>query len=198
MKLNLLIAAFLLLGISPAIQAQEARAWSKRELTAGVVFQNLSLPFRDMGSLFLHPGISLGLGTNLNKKENLYVHAEAMAYRNANLGNGHALSLRFSWRPGLQWIIRPDVTMGAGWLTMYNPVQTLEWKDGSWQQARGGKSQILIPAGISLEFNPPNKHYRLRPTAGWEMSANLNYNKTIPLVFLNFLKAGIRYDLTTR
>ncbi len=188
-----------LLAFAFKLEAQEIntsrKLFKSRELALAAIFQNFALPFYDIGSNFTHPGVKIGMGGNLNSKENLWLSAEISAYRNSDMGNGHWLGSQFSYRPNLPNYIQPTMNIGLTWLKSYHPVNIYRWENGEWTECRKGKSQLLIPIGIGLEYKKNNSQPKFKPFVSYQIMPALFFNDILPISFYTLFEAGIKYKI---
>lgn len=197
-KMRKIIMFTLLIGnvvFSFGQEIESQRAFEKFTITNSFIFHNFSLPFYDLKSNFTHPGFLLGGETNLNKKENLFLSIELGGYLNKEMGNGFYLQCQTIYRPNLFDYVHPMIKFGIGWLRSYHPVQSYEFIDGEWTKTAGGKSQLIVPIGISVDFKKNSTNPLITPFASYQLVPNLFYDKTLPISFYTFFEAGIKLSL---
>lgn len=158
-------------------------------------FQNFSLPLHDLGSHFSHPGILLGSEITLNKKKNLSQQLHLTIYRNKEMGNGIMLCTQTAFRPKIYKNFYGEIKGGAGWMRSWHPVQAWRFEEGEWVETGGGKSQLVIPIGISAEYRIQTRSLVLVPSIGYQILPTLFYNDVLPLSFYSTIQAGARIYL---
>ena len=200
MKTIIPISILLLLICLPAVSTAQVAGDFKTTrkpfpLTLGIQFENLALPFYDLESNFSHPGWMIGTEVNLNRRKNLQQQFQAAFYLNKETGNGFYLVTQTAYRPALFRHISPEIKLGAGWQRIYHPVRAYEFRDGSWKKTAGGKSQLIIPLGFSLEYHAARGSSHVVPYAGLQLIPALFYNDAIPLNFYTLFQAGVTVQL---
>lgn len=197
-KMKKIIVSTLLIGsfvFSFAQKNEGQKAFEEYTLINSIIFQNFSLPFYDIKSNFLHPGLEIGLESNLNKRGNLFLDIGLGGYINKEMGNGFYFQSQTIFRPNLFKSVKPSVKLGVGWHRTYHPVQSYEFVAGDWAKTADGKSQLTIPIGIGVEYKKNKLDTSLIPFISYQMVPNLYYNKTIPISFYTFFETGIKVNL---
>ena len=159
-------------------------------LIVSVNFQNFALPFRDLESNFSHPGFTLGTELSLNKKRTLVQQLHTGIYRNREAGNGIIAFTQFAFRPKVFTFFYTELKAGAGWQRSYHPVAAYEFEDGQWQRKTGGKSQLIVPLGLTIGYRDKHAPARLAPFITYQVIPSLFYNDVIPLNFYSFIQIG--------
>jgi hypothetical protein len=176
-------------------EAEVPKSFQQIDLTASILFQNFSLPFNDVQSNFNHPGLSIGVETNLNRKQNLFLQTGFAGYLNKQMGNGFLITSQTVYRPNLFNYLHPEIKFGLGWLRSYHPVNAYEFADGEWSKKSGGKSQLIIPIGIGLEYKNNFSHSMCRPYISYQIIPNLFYNNVLPLSFYTLVEVGVKLNI---
>lgn len=164
-------------------------------IIVGLQFQNLAMPFHDLKSNFTHPGLSVGTELGLNKKKNLLVQLQTAYYRNKEAGNGFFICTQFIYRPVVFKHLYSEIKAGIGWQRIYHPVQAYEFKNGNWVSVGGGKSQLIVPLGISIGYNTVALRTFISPFISYQVIPALFYDETIPLNFYSLFQFGTRIHL---
>lgn len=195
MKINFFNCLLMLL--LPAIsRAQDTDAPTKDyrnfPLIVSVQFQNFALPFRDLKSNFMHVGFALGTEVSLNGKQNWAQQFQAGFYLNKDAGNGFFTYTQTVYRPAVFKYFYPEVKAGIGWQRIFHPVDAYEYVDGNLTPTAGGKSQLIVPLGISVGYNKYSENTYLSPFISYQVMPALFYNDGIPLNFNSLFQVGTR------
>ncbi|MFI5134922.1 MAG: hypothetical protein ACHQD9_03615 [Chitinophagales bacterium] len=195
MKTTLLSFFFILL-LQSISQAQDSKNSNKDyrnfPLTVTVQFQNLALPFRDLGSNFSHVGISVGTEVSLNGKQNWAQQFQAGFYLNRDAGNGFFTYTQTVYRPTVFKHFYPEVKVGVGWQRVFHPVDAYVYENGNYVSTAGGKSQLIVPLGISIGYNDYSTNTYASPFISYQVIPALSYNDGIPLNFYSLFQVGTR------
>lgn len=164
-------------------------------IRAGLQFQNFTLPFRDMGSHFSHPGLFVGAEVPLNRKGSVALNAVVGGYANKEMGNGLYAQSQAVWQP--RWFGRAVVRLqgGVGYLRVSHPAQTFRFTDGAWHDISGGKSQLIIPFDLSAGYVFDTPAGRFTPFVSYQVAPALFYNDALPLNIYTSVLAGIHIQL---
>lgn len=161
----------------------------------GLPFQNFALPFRDLGSNFNHPGIFIGTELGLNKKKNLVQQLHFNYFFNKEMGNGFFIATQTTYRPKIYRHWYTELKAGIGWQRIYHPTNAYKFKNGNWEKTPGGKSQLIIPIGLSIGYGCSGKT-PLSLFITYQIIPALFYNDTVPLNFYSLIQLGIYIPLT--
>ena len=146
-------------------------------------FHNFALPFHDLGSNFMHVGISLGTEVSFNGKQNWVQQFQAGYYLNKEMGNGFFTYTQTVFRPTVFSNFYPEIKAGIGWQRTFHPVDAYKFEDGSYVPTPGGKSQLIVPLGVSVGYNKYSEQTYLSPFVSFQVVPSLFYNDGIPLSF---------------
>ncbi|MBX7109657.1 MAG: hypothetical protein K1X61_13480 [Chitinophagales bacterium] len=155
-------------------------------------FQNFALPFQDLKSNFGHVGIALGTEVSLNGKQNWAQQFQAGFYFNKDAGNGFFTYTQTVYRPAFFKHFFPELKAGIGWQRIFHPVQTFEYQNGQVTAVKGGKSQLMVPLGISVGYNKYSTKTYVSPFISYQVVPALFYNDGIPLNFYSLVQVGTR------
>lgn len=167
----------------------------KFPITIGLQFQNFALPFKDFGSNFSHPGISIGSEINLNKRKNLIQQINVGGYLNKEMGNGFLVYSQTAYRPKVFKHLHPGLSIGIGWIHTYHPVDAYAFEDGTWSKTVDGKSQLIIPVGVGIEYNKPTLKPYIVPYLTYQIVPDLFYNDVVQLSFYTIIQLGVKINL---
>ncbi|MEP7127747.1 MAG: hypothetical protein ABI729_02715 [Chitinophagales bacterium] len=198
MKFTFIICLLLLLQTTFS-QAQDSVApetdYRNFPIIVSVQFQNFALPFHDLKSNFTHVGIALGTEVSLNGKQNWAQQFQAGYYFNKDAGNGFFTYTQTVYRPTVFKHFYPEVKAGIGWQRVFHPVETFEYSNGQLTSTPGGKSQLIVPLGISVGYNNYSTKTYLSPFISYQVMPALFYNDGIPLSFYSLFQIGTRIHL---
>lgn len=191
------VTAFVLLCMSWTIsQAQDTNDtgtdYRNFPIILSVQFQNFALPFHDLKSNFTHVGIALGTEVSLNGKQNWAQQFQAGFYLNKDAGNGFFTHTQTVYRPTVFQHFYPELKAGIGWQRVFHPVDAYEFVDGKYVSTAGGKSQVIVPLGISIGYNNYSTKTYLSPFISYQVIPALFYNESIPLSFYSLFQVGTR------
>ena len=161
-------------------------------LIVSIQFQNFALPFHDLNSNFTHIGFALGTEVSLNGKQNWAQQLQVGYYLNKEAGNGFFIYTQTVYRPTLFNHFYPELKAGIGWQRVFHPVNAYEFKDGQWVSDAGGKSQVIVPIGISVGYNKYSEKTYASPFISYQVIPALFYNDGIPLSFYSLIQVGTR------
>lgn len=161
-------------------------------LIVSLNFQNFALPFKDMGSNFSHAGILIGTEVSLNGKQNWVQQFQAGYYFNRDAGNGIIACTQTVYRPTLFDNFYAEVKAGLGWQRVFHPVDAYVYGNGQYISTAGGKSQLLVPVGISVGYNDYKETTYVSPFISYQVIPALFYNDGIPLSFYSLIQVGTR------
>jgi hypothetical protein len=161
-----------------------------------VQFQNFALPFKDLGSNFTHVGIGLGTEVSFNGKQNWVQQVQAGYYFNNEAGNGFFTYTQTVYRPTIVDHFYAEVKAGIGWHHVFHPVDAFVYENGNINHVAGGKSQLIIPIGISLSYDDYSEKTYLSPFISYQVTPALFYNDDIPLSFYSLFEVGTRIHLS--
>lgn len=187
----------LLLVLLPAVLYAQDAADSGKDyrnfpLIISVQFQNFALPFHDLKSNFTHVGIALGTEVSLNGKQNWAQQFQAGFYLNSEAGNGFFTCTQMVYRPTVFQHFFPEIKAGIGWQRVFHPVETYQFENGNWVSTAGGKSQLIVPLGISVGYNDYSPKTYLSPFVSYQVIPALFYAKDLPLSFYSLFQVGTR------
>lgn len=163
-------------------------------LHAGLQFQNMAMPFKDLSGNFSNPGLYLGSELTLNRKQTLVQEVSVGYYVNRNLGNGFYATTQLAWRSQAlkQW--QTGLKLGVGWLRAQHPVATMAHERGQWIEVSDAKSQLLIPVTAQLKYG--TKEATWRPFIEFEVTPALFYNEVVPLNIYSSFKLGASFQIS--
>jgi len=164
-------------------------------LIVSVNFQNLAMPFKDLGSNFSHVGILVGTEVSLNGKQNWAQQIQAGYYFNHDAGNGFMAYTQTIYRPSIAHHFYAEVRAGLGWQRVFHPVVAYKYENGQYVSAPGGKSQLIVPLGISFGYNNYKEKTYVSPFISYQVIPALFYNEGIPLNFYSLFQVGTRIHL---
>jgi hypothetical protein len=195
MKNTLLIFSLMVLAQTFS-QAQTTDSSNKNyrnfPLLVTLQFQNLATPFHDLKSNFSHVGVLVGTEVSYNGKQNWVQQFQAGFYFNNDAGNGFMVFTQAVYRPTVFKYFYPEVKAGVGWQRAYHPVDAYEFQNGTYTQVKGGKSQLIVPLGISFGYNKYSDETYLSPFISYQVIPALFYNEGIPLNFYSLFQVGTR------
>ncbi len=193
---SIIILIGTLLLTSPTVRAQNnpepTDGYRNFPLVVGVQFQNFALPFKDWKSNFTHIGFFVGTEVSLNGKHTWIQQFQAGYYLNREMGNGFFALTQSVYRPAVFDPFYPEVKAGIGWLRVGHPTDTYAFQNGKWEKAAGGKSQLIVPLGVSAGYNFDNPETSVSPFVSYQILPALFYNDVIPLNFYTLIQAGSR------
>lgn len=155
-------------------------------------FQNLASPFHDLKGNFSNIGLLVGTEVSFNGKQNWVQQFQTGFFFNKNAGNGLMLLTQTVYRPTVFQHFYPEIKAGIGWQRIYHPVDSYEFQNGNWESIPGGKSQLIVPLGISIGYNDYKEGIYLSPYISYQVIPALNYNDVIPLNFYSLVQVGTR------
>ncbi len=158
-------------------------------------FHNFALPFHDLGSNFRHVGIALGTEVSLNGKQNWAQQFQVGYYLNKEMGNGFFTYTQTVFRPTVFSNFYPEIKAGIGWQRTFHPVDAYTYQDGNYSKVPGGKSQLIVPLGVSVGYNKYSEQTYLSPFVSFQVVPSLFYNDGIPLSFYSLFQVGTRIHL---
>jgi hypothetical protein len=195
MKKNFLIYSLMILSQTVS-QAQDSdqpdRGYRNFPLIVSLQFQNFALPFHDLTSNFTHVGISLGTEVSLNGKQNWAQQLQAGYYLNKEMGNGFFTYTQTVYRPTVFKHFYPEVKVGIGWQRAFHPVDAYVFDIGIWTRDAGGKSQLIVPVGISIGYNDYRATTYASPFITYQVIPALFYDDVLPLNFYSLFQVGTR------
>jgi len=155
-------------------------------------FQNLASPFHDLKGNFSNVGLLVGTEVSYNGKQNWTQQFRAGFYFNRNAGNGLMLFTQTVYRPTIFTYFYPEIKAGIGWQRIYHPVTAYEFENGDWEKTPGGKSQFIVPLGISAGYSKHKEGTYLSPFISYQLIPAVGYDKVIPLNFYSLFEVGTR------
>lgn len=189
------LCGLLALLLPACLQAQDASTKNYRNfpIVIGLHFQNLAMPLRDLKSNFRNIGITIGTEVSHNGRQNWAQQFQVGVYRNAGAGNGFLAYTQTVYRPTVLGHFYPEIKAGIGWQRIFHPVKSYQFQHGVWEQSTGGKSQLIVPLGVSVGYNGyrQDKTY-FSPFVSYQILPALFYNKGIPLNFYSAFQVGTR------
>lgn len=191
-----LLGSFLFIMMLTSGQAQTTENADKDyrnfPLIVSIQFQNFALPFKDLGSNFSNVGLAVGTEVSLNGKQNWAQQFQAGYYFNRNAGNGFFTYTQTVYRPTLFNDFFAEVKFGLGWQRVFHPVDAYKYENGNYVLAGGGKSQLIVPLGISLGYNDYKQNTYAAPFISYQVIPALFYNDGIPVNFYSLFRVGAR------
>jgi hypothetical protein len=178
------------------VAAESGNQYRNFPITISVQFQNFALPFKDLGSNFTHVGIGLGSEVSLNGKQNWVQQLQAGYYFNNEAGNGFFAYTQTVYRPSIANHFYAEVKAGAGWHYVLHPVNAFVYENGNIRNVAGGKSQLIIPIGISLGYADYSEKSYWSPFISYQLTPALFYNQDLPLSFYSLFQVGTRIHLS--
>lgn len=161
-------------------------------LIVSLQFQNFALPFHDLSSNFSHVGISVGTELSFNGKQKWAQQIQAGFYLNKEAGNGFFTYTQTVYRPTIFKHFYSEVKAGIGWQRVFHPVDAYVFESGKWIKRVGGKSQLMVPLGISIGYNDYKANTYASPFISYQVIPALFYDETIPLNFYSLFQIGTR------
>lgn len=186
---------WLLPATAMAQMEEHAEDYRNFPIIVSLQFQNFALPFHDLGSNFMHVGIALGTEVSLNGRQNWVQQFQAGYYLNKELGNGFFTYTQTVFRPTVFNYFYPEVKAGIGWLRTFHPVEAYKFENGNYEPVAGGRSQLMVPLGVSFGYNKYSEQTYLSPFVSFQVVPALFYNDGIPLSFYSFFQVGTRIHL---
>jgi len=171
---------------------QPIKVYRNFPLIVTLQFQNFALPFHDLGSNFSHVGISIGTEVSFNGKQSWAQQVHAGYYLNKEAGNGFFTYTQTVYRPTVFKHFYTEVKAGVGWLRAFHPVDAYVFENGKWVPDAGGKSQLLVPLGISIGYNDYSTNTYASPFITYQVIPAVFYDTTIPLNFYSLFQVGTR------
>jgi hypothetical protein len=190
-----LLLLFQLLEILAKEEPVKSEFSFRLPLSIGFQFQNFALPFKDIKSNFTHPGLFIGTEIVLNKRGNLIQQIHLAGYLNKEMGEGFQLYSQISYRPGILKHLHPELKIGIGWTRTYHPVDAYRYEKGKWVKTADGKSQLIIPVGLGIEYSRSLIKPHIVPFLCYQVIPDLFYNDIIPLSFHNVIQMGAKIYL---
>lgn len=170
----------------------QEREYKRFPIMVGFQFQNFTMPFRDLGSHFSHPGLFLGTEYAHNSKGTLFQNATAGGYLNREIGSGAYINTQFGFRPKIIKNFYGELKVGIGYLRIFHPTHTYEYMKGDWQEIAGGKSQLNFPFDLGFGYSFTMNKGEFSPSLHYQINPTLFYNTTLPLnIYTNFM-LGLR------
>ena len=191
--LNLLF--FVLTGLLPVTAQQITSPESiKRNwpLIVSLQFHSISIPFKDLKSLFSNVGFSLGTEVAYNRRANLLQQVQLGFYRNKNGGNGLSAFTQTAYRPHFGPVYT-EVKAGLGYHFAFHPNTTLVFKNGEWQSAsQSGKGLLMVPVGLSIGYQGTKIRRLLEPFVSYQFFILQGYNPDVPVLPNQLIQIGSR------
>jgi len=193
-KIILIVASifFILTRSQAQSDSDSGKNYRNFPLIFTVNFQNFALPFHDLTSNFSHVGFSIGSEVSFNGKQNWAQQIQAGYYFNKDAGNGFFTYTQTVFRPTIYKGLYAEVKAGIGWQRVYHPVDAYEFQNGNWTSVAGGKSQLIVPLGISVGYNDYKEKTYAAPFISYQIIPALFYDETIPLNFYSLFQVGTR------
>jgi hypothetical protein len=191
-----LLSLFLVLTLQSYSQGQTAdnseKDYRNFPLIVSIQFQNFALPLKDLGSNFSNVGFAIGTEVSLNGKQNWAQQFQAGYYFNRDAGNGFFTYTQTVYRPTLFNDFYAEVKFGLGWQRVFHAVDAYVYENGNYVSTAGGKSQLIVPLGISLGYNDYKQNTYAAPFISYQVIPALFYNDGIPLNFYSLFQVGTR------
>lgn len=189
----LLLILFLVpVGVRAQNHPEPVGGYRNFPLVIGVQFQNFALPFKDWKSNFTHIGFFVGTEVSLNGKHTWVQQFQAGYYLNREMGNGFFVLSQSVYRPAVFNPFYPEVKAGIGWLRVGHPTDAYAFQNGKWKKTAGGKSQLIVPVGVSAGYHFDQAESSVSPFISYQIMPALFYNEVIPLNFYTLIQAGSR------
>lgn len=186
----------ILLNIKGVAQESDSEVeYRKFPIIVGLQFQNFTMPFKDLGSNFTHPGMNMGSELSYNNKGTLIQQAIIGAYLNREIGKGIYLSTQFGYRPKIYNNFYGELKVGLSYLRVYHPTQAYKYENGDWKEVIGGKSQIGIPIDFGFGHSFTSNLGELSPFISYQILPALYYNETLPVNIYSSFLIGLRTKL---
>ena len=190
---SILLMILLVQSISQAQDSgNSTKDYRNFPIIVSVNFQNFALPFKDMNSNFSHVGILLGTEVSLNGKQNWVQQFQAGYYFNNDAGNGIIAYTQTIYRPTIVDHFYGEIKAGIGWQRVFHPVDAYVYENDQYVSTAGGKSQLLVPLGISIGYDDYKEKTYLSPFISYQVIPALFYNDGIPLSFYSLFQVGTR------
>lgn len=194
MKHTLLLALLFFYTLTTRSQDNPAPGKDYRNfpLIVTLQFQNLAFPFHDLKGNFSNVGLLVGTEVSLNGKQNWAQQVQAGFYINKNAGNGFTAFTQTVYRPTVFKNFYPEVKAGVGWLRVFHPVEAYEFDGSNYVPLPGGKSQLIVPLGVSVGYNRYSENTYFSPFVSYQVIPALFYNDGVPLNFYSMFQVGTR------
>lgn len=191
-----LVLSVVMLSITANAQDNDSiPEYRKIPIVTGLQFHNFSMPFKDMGSNFSHPGLFIGSEISYNKKETLIQQASIGAYLNREIGNGIYVSTQLGYRPKIYDNFYGELKAGLSYLRVFHPTQAYKYENGEWEEIVGGKSQLGIPLDFGFGYSFTTQLGELSPYILYQITPALFFNETLPVNIYTSFMLGVRFKL---
>ncbi len=190
---------FFVVLLSKATEAQNnsSKTYRNFPIILSLQFHSLSFPFKDLKTNFKNAGFGLGTEIALGSKHSWAQQFQLLWYRNKQAGNGFIVYTQSSWRPTIVSNIYTELKTGFGLTYNYRPVASFQQINGNWESAgHRGKWLFTVPVGISLGYNKYSDHTYMAPFVTYQILANANYAKSVPVITNSLLQIGTRIHLS--
>jgi len=134
----------------------------------------------------------VGTEISLNGKQNWAQQIQAGYYFNRDAGNGIMAYTQTIYRPTIVDHFYAEVKVGLGWQRVFHPVDAYVFENGQYVSTAGGKSQLIVPIGISVGYNDYKESTYAAPFISYQVIPALFYNDGIPLNFYSLFQVGTR------
>ncbi len=159
-------------------------------IVISIQFHNLAMPFKDLKSNFRNIGIGVGTEISLNGRQDLVQQFQIGFCRNKNIGNNFWIYTQTAYRPTVVGNFYGEIKGGLGWQRNFHPVASYKFANGAWVSSHAGKSQIIVPFGISAGYYQAQNSTFIAPFATYQVIPALFYNRSIPLNFYSAFQMG--------
>ena len=191
----LILSLLLFATYGKAQEFNQEREYKRFPYMVGLQFQNFTIPFRDLGSHFSHPGLFVGTEYAYNSKGTLFQNVTAGGYLNREIGNGAYINTQIGFRPKITSSFYGELKLGIGYLRIFHPTPTYEYTNGDWQKIIGGKSQVSIPLDLGFGYSFTTNKGEFSPSLHYQINPSLFYNTTLPLNIYTNIMLGLKVKL---
>lgn len=182
---------FILLLDGQAGQGQTPQPFHSWPIRVSLIFHNVTTPFRDMRSNFLHPGVGIGTEIKYNNRARWVQSLDVIWYRNKQMGNGLLAFTQVAWRPGRKDGIYGEIKAGVGYAYMWRPVPGMQLHSGSFTDAgKHGKHMLTAPAGFGIGWNNDPKRSWSNQLLGYQLLLSGPFNPSIPAIPQTIITLG--------
>jgi len=189
----------ILFAHSAAGQNDSGKTYRNFPLVVSLQFHALSFPFKDMKANFRNIGIGIGTEIALGSTHTWAQQFQLVAYRNKQVGSGIILYTQSAWRPTIVSYIYTELKTGFGVTYNFRPVKSFQQINGGWVSVgHKGKFMLTVPLGVSLGYNKFSKNTYVAPFVSYQILANTNYAKGIPVITNSLYQLGSQIHFSSK
>ena len=111
---------------------------------------------------------------------------------NREIGNGIYFGSQLGYRQNIFGSIYGEFKAGLSYLRVFHPTRAFSYLDGSWNETKGGKSQLGIPIDFGFGYSFSTRFGQLAPHIIYQVTPALFYNESIPVNFYTNVIFGLR------